>query len=325
MSNNQSNHLPLKLNLNSCKHLALTLDWPIEKICYFIKNQSNNVQEFTLKQIKNGKLKERVVYNPSPQYKRLLRATNSKLFRRAVLPQGVLGGVIGKSIDDLAKVHCNQEAVLSMDLKNFFPSIKSGRVVKFFRAAGCNPFIAGLLTDLVTLNGSLPQGFPTSPMLANLIAFNLDIQHIAQGQKNKLRRTRWIDDIVFSGRLKDLTINVKSLLGAIKPHGFQLNNKKTDYRVRSNNPIVGGLDVSRKIPHIPVVVIDRVCEILYECKLSGVEVVQTAYESDWFGRKKDLKSSLKSRIRHIARYNKTEAEKLTEIFNSIDWVIKPQI
>lgn len=319
MSDSHSNYFPLKLNLNSCKHLALRLGWPIEKIDYFIRNQSSNVKEFTLKQIKNGKLKERVVFNPSPEYKKLLRATNSRFLRSAVLPQGVLGGVIGKSIDDLAKVHCNQEAVLSMDLKNFFPSIKSGRVVKFFRAAGCSPFIAGLLTDLVTLNGSLPQGFPTSPMLANLIACNLDIQHITQGQKNNLRRTRWIDDIVFSGRSKDLTTNAKSLLGAIKPHGFQLNNKKTDYRVRSNNPIAGGLDISCKVPHIPVVVIDKVREILYECKLSGVKVIQVAYESHWFGPKKDLKSSLDGRIRHIARYNKTEAEELIEIFNSIDW------
>jgi hypothetical protein len=168
MSNNQSPHFPLKLNLNSHNHLALRLGYPIDTIEYFKKNKNSNVKELILNQIKNGKLKERVVYNPSPQYKKLLRAINSKLLRRSVLPEGVLGGVIGKCIDDLVKVHCNQEAVLSMDLKKFFPSIKSGRVVKFFRSAGCSPDISGILTDLVTLKDSLPQGFPTSPMLANL-------------------------------------------------------------------------------------------------------------------------------------------------------------
>jgi hypothetical protein len=319
MSNNQSPHFPLKLNLNSHNHLALRLGYPIDTIEYFKKNKNSNVKELILNQIKNGKLKERVVYNPSPQYKKLLRAINSKLLRRYVLPEGVLGGVIGKCIDDLVKVHCNQEAVLSMDLKNFFPSIKSGRVVKFFRSAGCSPDISGILTDLVTLKDSLPQGFPTSPMLANLIAYGLDIQHIMQGRKYNLRRTRWIDDIVFSGRSKDLAINAKLLLGAIKPHGFQLNNKKTEYKVRSNNPIVVGLDVSCKIPHVPIVAIAKVREILYDCKYSGVKSVQVAYESDSFGRKKDLKSSLKGRIQYIARYNKAEGEELVEIFNSIDY------
>ena len=207
-----------------------------------------------------------------------------------------------------------------MDLKDFFPSIKSGRVVNFFRRAGCSPEITGILTDLVTLKGSLPQGFPTSTMLANLIAYELDMQHLSQAKKhNGLRRTRWIDDIVFSGRSKDLTKSINSLLGAIKPHGFRLNNRKTEYKIRLNNPVVVGLDVSGKIPHIPVVVVDKVREILYECQQSGIKVVQAAYESNLFSRRKNLKSSLDGRIKNIAKYNKADGDELFELFDSIDW------
>lgn len=311
---------PLKLNLESTKDLERTLGYSIVSIKYFCNNKTSNVKELTLNQYKNGKPKKpRIVYNPSTQYKKLLRSINSKLLIRANLPHGVLGGVIGKCIDDMAREHCKQEAVLSMDMKTFFPSISSGRVVIFFRAAGCSPEIAGTLTDLVTLNGSLPQGFPTSPMLANLIAFGLDHQHLTQAQKNNLHRTRWIDDIVFSGRSKDLKACAKSLLGAIKPHGFQLSNKKTEYQVRANNPIIAGLNVSGKKPHLPNFVIDRIRDILNECQSSGPEIVQLNYESDSFGRPKNLKSSMNGRIQHVLRYNETAGNELMKTFNSIDW------
>lgn len=319
MLHNQSQLFPLKININSKKHIVQRIGYPYEAFEYFRNNKEVNVNKLILKQLKNGKIKERVVYNPSNEYKKLLRAINRELLQRTKLPEGILGGVIGKSIIDMAKVHSGREAVLLMDCKNFFPSITSGRVVNLFRNANCSPEIAGLLTDLVTLNDSLPQGFPTSPMLANLIAFGLDIQHIEQGRKYNLNRIRWLDDIVFSGRAKDLTISIKPLLGAIKPHGFQLNNKKTEYKVRNNRPIVCGLDVSRKVPHVPVVVIDKVREILYDCKHSGITAVQTAYESDSFGRKKDLKSSLNGRIQNIERYNAVEGKELKDIFNSISW------
>lgn len=310
---------PLKLNLNSTKYLALNLGYPLTAIDYFRKNKSKNVKELKLRQSKNGKFKERIVYNPSKGYKKLLRAINSKLLRKASFPDGVIGGLIGKSIDDMAGVHCQQEAVLSIDLKNFFPAIKSGRVVKFFRHSGCSPEIAGLLTDLVTLNGFLPQGFPTSPLMANLIAFGLDVQHIAESKKHNLHRTRWIDDIVFSGRAGNLIKGIKPLLGAVKFHGFQLNHNKTEYGVRSNSPIVVGLDVNGRNPRIPMVVIEKIRDILVECQQSGIAAVQAAYESDAFGRKKDLEKSLRGKIQHVSRYNKTDSDELNELFKSITW------
>jgi RNA-directed DNA polymerase len=310
---------PLKLSLKSYNDLFITIGYPRKAIEYFRNNKDSNVKRLRLEQIKNGHTKIREVFNPSPQYKKILRAINITLQRRTAFPRGVLGGVIGKSIDDMAKVHCKQEAVLSIDLKDFFPSIKSGRVIKLFRLSGCSPLVAGLLTDLVTLNGSLPQGFPTSPMIANLIAYALDVQHLEQCDKSKINRTRWIDDVVFSGRIKDLLVNKNALIGAIKPHGFKLNNKKTAYKVRSNHPVITGLDVKGKVPHVPIIFIDRIREILIECKNSGVNVVQAAYESGASGKKKDLQSSLFGRIQYIAKYNVKLSEELVDIYNSIDW------
>lgn len=188
---------PLTLNIRSIKHLSYYLKIPPKEIDFFARNKERHVSPLELLQVRNGKTKKRLVYNPSSRYKLILRAINKSILSRSSFPKGVLGGIIGKSIDDMCVIHCGQEAVFSIDLKNFFPSIASGRVFKLFVKAGCTNNIASLLTDLVTLNGSVPQGFPTSPMLANLTAFELDIQHLSYCQKNGIMRTRWIDDIVF--------------------------------------------------------------------------------------------------------------------------------
>jgi RNA-directed DNA polymerase len=281
------------------------------------------VKQMEIKQVKAGRVtKVRQVYNPSPGYKKLLRAINKTLQRRVIPPRGVLGGFLGKCIDDMAKAHCDHEAVFSLDLKDFFPSITSGRVVKMFRRAGCSPEISGLLADLVTLDGALPQGFPTSPIIANLVAYGLDMQHLDQCDKSNITRTRWIDDIIFSGRAVVLRENIRLLMGAIAPHGFKLNYKKTAYKVRANHPVVTGLDARGKTPHVPIAVIERVRKILIECQCSGVAAVAAAYECDAFGNKKNVQSSMLGKIRHIEKYNKEIGLELMDLYNSVDWIVR---
>ena len=82
---------------------------------------------------------------------------------------------------------------------------------------------------------------------------------------------------------------------------------------------IKGLDVKGKTPHVPVVVIERVMEILIECKFSGVNVVEAAYECDAFRKKKNLQSSMLGRIRYIEKYNKQIGSELMAIYNSIVW------
>jgi hypothetical protein len=122
------NTFPLSLNLKSPKHLELRLKTSEKELKYFGSKKNDLVRELLLTQIKNGKQKQRTVYNPSEKYKDILKRVNRILLSNAHLPEGVLGGVIGCSIDNLAQIHCEQEAVLSIDLKSFYPNIESGRV-----------------------------------------------------------------------------------------------------------------------------------------------------------------------------------------------------
>jgi len=306
-----------RLNIRTLEHLRLRINFPLQKLEYFAKEKEKYVKQLPLVQFKNGKRKERTVYNPSPTYKKLLRNINRNLLATAPLPIGVLGGVVGKSIDDMAKIHCGKECTFSIDMKDFFPSIKSGRIFNLFISAGCTHKISEVLTNLVTLNGSLPQGYPTSPMLANLVAVELDSQHLQISEQFNLSRTRWIDDIVFSGRTKDIKSAIKSIIGAVKNNGFKTSHKKTDFSHRSENPIVLGLIVSKDKPQIPIAVISKVKDILLECKENGIEAVQANYDLDPFGRRKNLSHSLRGRIRRIEQYNKIAGSELWDIFHEV--------
>ena len=156
-------------------------------------------------------------------------------------------------------------------------------------------------------------------MLANLIAMNLDFQHLKISQEYRLARTRWIDDIVFSGRTKNLQQAIPRIIGAVKPHGFRINNSKTTANHRSENPIVVGLDVRKDKPRVPQFVVEKVKGILIECVESGVSTVQAAYEPDCLGRSKNLKASLYGKISFISSYNPIEGKELKELFDGISW------
>jgi hypothetical protein len=310
---------PLTLNLKNSKYLELRLQTSLKDILDLCKNQHDRVKKIQLIQFKNGREKKREVYNPSVHYKMILRRINKTFLSSAKLPYGVLGGVIGKSIDELAQIHCGQKALLSIDFEKFFPSIASGRVKNFFRKTGCINEVCDILTDLITFEGFLPQGFPTSTMIANLIAFDLDDQHLTQCKKIGIRRTRWVDDITFSGETETLAINAPALIGAVNFHRFKISNHKTKFEIRQNKPEVVGLEVSGEQPRLPQIAVDKIMDILLECERSGWNVVQEHYERDAWGNSKNLKASLDAKIRRIEKYKHEEAFEVRKIFNSIKW------
>lgn len=306
-----------KINLTTIKHLALRLNFDQDLLQYYSRKKTNSVKEIALKQVKNGKIKERHVFNTSKTYKSILKSINKNLLRDYKFPIGICGAIVGKSIDDMVYIHSKKEAIFSLDLKDFFPGIESGRIFNFFKSSGCNNEIAGIITDLVTFNDMLPQGFPTSPMLANIIAVKLDLDHLEICNKNKLSRTRWIDDIVISGRTKDLVPNISKFIGLIKQNNFRTSNRKTNFKQRSEEPTVLGLNVSKDKPVIPKIIVQKVEDLLLECQLNGIESVQELYNSEYLGRTKNFQYSLKGKLDYIEKYNYKEAQHLKSIYNNI--------
>lgn len=313
---------PLILNVWEVKHLQYLLGYSKDKLREIIGKRKDNVKKIPLPQIRNGKTKTRIVYDTSEDYKKLLRIINKKILQTATLPKGVLGGVVGKTIDDMAKVHCKKEALFVMDFKDFFPNIKAGMVFGFFKRAKCSNEIAEILTDLVTFDGFLPQGFPTSTMMANLIAYDLDIKHLKIATKYKLVRTRWVDDIVFSGRKAAIIDAIPEIIDVVKPCGFTINNKKTkfiprDAKKEEEKPIVTGLRVDRNSPHIPPIKIHAIEHLLDVCETESPAIAQQIYKDDSGKKTKNFQASLRGQIDFVSRHDVKKGLELMKRMDAI--------
>ena len=159
-----------------------------------------------------------------------------------------------RSIVTNAEVHKNKRYVVNFDLLDFFPSINFGRVRSYFiknKYFEINDDIATMLAQLTCYKGALPQGAPTSPLIANMICNIMDIRIIKIAKKYRLDYTRYADDLTFSTNNKYFLNNYDKFLEDIKNvihrSGFELNPKKTRLLFSNSRQEVTGLIVNKKI------------------------------------------------------------------------------
>jgi retron-type reverse transcriptase len=133
-----------------------------------------------------------------------------------------------ESILNNAKPHVGCVCVLNIDLKDFFPSVKASRVYGIFSSIGYNRELCVLLTNLCVFKGSLPQGAPTSPKLANLVCSKLDRRIGGYAGSRGLVYTRYADDITLSAPTIKKVKKAKQFLGTIvASESLVINKRKT--------------------------------------------------------------------------------------------------
>jgi len=133
---------------------------------------------------------------------------------------------------------------LSLDLKDFFPSICSNKVYTLFSNIGYNNFAATILTNLCILDGKLPQGSACSPAISNIVCISLDKRLIGLCEKRGIRFTRYADDMYFSCDDKTLLLkNFPIIKKIIDDEGFVLNSQKTHFHTPSNKKMITGVVV----------------------------------------------------------------------------------
>lgn len=159
-----------------------------------------------------------------------------------------------RSIVTNAEVHKNKRYVVNLDLLDFFPSINFGRVRSYFIKNNyfeINDDIATILAQLTCYKGTLPQGAPTSPLIANMICNIMDIRILKIAKKYRLDYTRYADDLTFSTNnkyfLNDYDKFLEDIKNIIHRSGFELNSKKTRLLFSNSRQEVTGLVVIKKI------------------------------------------------------------------------------
>lgn len=146
---------------------------------------------------------------------------------------------------DNALPHKGANTILTIDLKDFFPSITSKQVFNVFKTLGYNNLISTVFTNICTYKGFLPQGSPCSPKLANLSAWMLDLRIQGYVGKRGINYTRYADDLSFSGLNPSNVVNIYPMIKTIiESEKFKINNSKTRVASSARAKIVTGLIIS---------------------------------------------------------------------------------
>jgi hypothetical protein len=203
----------------------------------------------------------------------------------------------GSRITEAADNHCGCRWLIKLDVKNFFESINEVAVYRVFRGVGYQPLVSFELARICSRvparwpgpsprwemlpreaarirayvsrkMGNLPQGAPTSPMLANLACRNLDVALQEIAAKYDLTYTRYADDIAFSTDRKDFSRSeatqvigtVRAALGKV---GLSPNNTKTIVAPPGARKIFLGLLVDSDTPRLTKSFKARIRQHLY--------------------------------------------------------------
>ena len=234
-----SQNLPVIYNIN---HFSGLVGYNVSYLKRAVKFQKYFYRKFKIKK-RNGK--NRILFEPLPSLKEIQIWILEEILYKCKVSRYAKAYVPKRSIKEHAIYHTDEPIVLTLDIKDFFKRIKFKRVEALFLEMGYSNQVANLITKLCFLEEELPQGAPTSPYISNLILKEFDINISDYCMKNKIKYTRYADDLAFSGELNENEIEelVKKELRKV---GLELNEEKRKI-MRPNQPqLISGIIVNKK-------------------------------------------------------------------------------
>ena len=152
-------------------------------------------------------------------------------------PDVSYGFETGKNCALMALQHIGFRYTLSIDLKNFFDHVTLDKI----------PIeLPQTITKDCFVNGRAPQGFSTSPFLANLASIAMDARIVNRLNKHdSMVYTRYADDLVvsFDDHSKHREIK-RGVIQEVVASGFVVNERKTQLQAaRNGRRIITGIGV----------------------------------------------------------------------------------
>lgn len=191
--------------------------------------------------IPKGNGKVRVVYAPSEEEKAELRSLLPalvKIAKRRCNLDVVHGFMPGRSPLTNALPHVGYQYTVNMDLKDFFDTVLITHVMHL---------IPPKILAATMKYGAARQGLPTSPLVANIAAAQLDWDLITALPEDVVY-TRYADDLSFSFDDQALTKELPMLVTKlVTEHGFEVNKDKTKLQwAGAGRRIVTGIAVDHE-------------------------------------------------------------------------------
>lgn len=301
----RKNGFPVIFTLN---HLAkiVGINYQLLHLSINRKRESSNYRIFTISKRSGGK---RYIHAVTEDLRTTQMFINSEILQKTTPHPSSYAFHPSGGVLECAKAHCGARWLFQYDLSNFFYHISETKVFEIFLKMGYRRLLAFELARICTTTrmpkhlhshlkwltkerqeefkfyrgkkvGILPQGAPTSPMLANLAAFELDESLSAVAQQYGLTYTRYADDLTFScGDDKLDSISIKkihrAIVSSIVKNGFLVNESKHRIARPGSKKIVLGLLVDGDKPRISRETYKRIDRLLYAVEKFGYEAVAT--------------------------------------------------
>ena len=254
----------------------------------------------------------RILSVPVTRLKFLQSKINRLLQNMYSVRSCVHGFVANKSALTNAQEHLGRKHLIKVDLKDYFGQISRQRVKGVLVSIGIPSPVAEVITVLCTLRNALPQGAPTSPVLANMVTFRLDQELVGFAQKGRLRYSRYADDIVLSSYSRprilqhsvvapyarlELTDLDEKFQKIFDDEGFELNEEKLYYCGVGARRSVTGYTIN-KFPNVPRGHVRRVRATLHNIRENGYDFEQRRFSMKTLSMK-SLQKSLRGQIEWI--------------------------
>ncbi|PZM77483.1 MAG: RNA-directed DNA polymerase [Candidatus Melainabacteria bacterium] len=251
-------------SVKSTVDLSKLMAMPPHVLKRFILSRSKAYKVFKIRK-KSGK-GFRTIAAPNSALKGIQRWINVFILQDIGLHPCSTGFRKGDSILKNAKIHVGSDFVLNIDIKDFFGTVSSREVFRQFRLAGFNKDVADSLAKLTTFHGVLPQGAPTSPLIANLAATKLDRRIFGFCSVRGWKYSRYADDITISGNGHVSKREEDKIFEILRSEGFEPNLAKFRVARRGSSQMVTGLTVNSKVA-VPRSYRKRIRAIFYQASI----------------------------------------------------------
>lgn len=283
----------------------------------------------------------RLLEIPEQRMRRVQRSLLERVLGLMAVNDAAHGFMPGRSAATGAARHTGADIVISLDLSTFFSRVTGGRIYGTLRQSGLSEPVAHVVTGLCTnavpprvlaamppggssderfalrralATSHLPQGAPSSPMLANLAIRRLDSRLTGWADAVDATYTRYADDLAFSGgpRLaKRPDAFIRGVQRIIEDEGHVANPHKTRVRRQGVRQSVTGMVVNQRT-NVSRDDYDRLKATIHNCVVHGPR-------SQNHRRLDDFRAHLLGRISWVESLNPQRGEKLRAEFLRISW------
>jgi RNA-directed DNA polymerase len=200
----------------------------------------------------------RIIAQPSRDLKSIQRFIVQTKLSNLPVHQSATGYVKRKNILDNARAHQLNRVILKLDFENFFPSIlvRDWSIFIKSRQSWCeflrpdSQLYAKLLFWGIgsTTPRCLSIGAPSSPILSNILLYDLDKKFSEEASKLKLVYTRYADDITVSGSstedIRAFEAAARKIVRSTKSPKLRFNEEKRGLYLRGRRRMVTGLVIT---------------------------------------------------------------------------------